>query len=121
MDDDTQTSPPADTSIRSFAVKTAIVAVAFLVSAWIVLGQIETLIDTRLEQLREGAKVRASGTGVLHRLEAFVVELAEPSNDLPPERKARLLAAARTLADRWRPLLAELAVDAGTPPPARPK
>jgi hypothetical protein len=111
--DQTQTSILVDRSIHRFAIKTAIVAVAVTASAWIVLGQLENLIDTRVGQIRSDirAATRVNGKVFWGRLEENIVKAADPSNDLSPERKATLLAAVRTLADRWRPFLAEIAAE----------
>ena len=116
---DTQTSILADPSIHRFAIKTAIVAFACVASAWIVLGELGSLFDTRLVQIR--ADIRAEvrdvtrGSELLRRVEEYLVFATDPSNDLAPERKERLLTAVRILGHRWRPVFMELAT-----PPAAP-
>ena len=117
--DETQTSILADQSIHRFAIKTAIVAVAVTASAGILFAVLDNIIDARVDQIR--AATRVNGKVFWGRLEENIVKAADPSNDLSPERKARLLAAVQTLAERWRPFLSEIAVDTSRPPAAGQK
>lgn len=111
---ETQTSILADPSIHRFAIKTVVIAVAFVASAWILLSVLDDIVETRVKEIPAAAEV--GGKVFLNQLEENIVRAADPSNDLSPERKARLLAAVRILADRWRPFLAEMTTEAGRSP-----
>jgi hypothetical protein len=104
----------ADQSIRRFAIKTAIVAVAVTASGWILGAGLDSLIDARVDQIHRATRI--NGRAFWGQMEENIMKAADPSNDLPPEKKAKLLAAVRTLADRWRPFLAEITADPGRQP-----
>jgi hypothetical protein len=105
---------PKDNSIRTFAIKTAITAGAVVVSGWILIDQLDSVVDARITEIRETMKFQPRV--FWPRLEEDIEKAADPSQDLPPERKAKLMAAIRVLVDRWKPLLAEVSADVSSPP-----
>jgi hypothetical protein len=55
------------------------------------------------------------GSNFWAKIEADLEKLADPKNELPPEKRKKLLTQIKTLADRWRPFVVEAlsVVDAG--------
>ena len=100
-------------SIKSFAIKTAIVAGAIVVSIWVTLDHVDDLIDNRVDQITMAMSsvTKFQPREFWPRLEANIEKAADPSNDLSPERKAKLEAAIRILRARWKPLLDDLVSD----------
>jgi hypothetical protein len=108
---DEATSPAADMRlgpIGQFAVKTVIIAAAIVVSAWIML---DDFADRRMQQIERSLRSATSlgGRQFWAKLENQLDQLADPKSDLPPEKKAKILAQIKVVADRWRPLLLEAA------------
>jgi hypothetical protein len=106
----------ADGSIRTFVVKTAIIALAAVVAIGILLTMVNNMVEQRIDQLRlTVAEITHEAAFRPQRfwpkLEADIEKAAAPSNDLSPERKAKLMAAIRILIDRWGPLLAEASAE----------
>lgn len=101
-------NPPAPNPLALFLIKTAIVCAATIIAGTVILDNLTEMVDNRIQQLR--AEIRASaqvsGLRTLARMETVLDGLADPSNDLSPERKEKLLSDIRILADRWRPFLA---------------
>ena len=95
--------------IGQFAAKTLIVAVVAVASLSILLFQLDNVLSTRIGQLTQEIRsaTKVNGHVVWLKLEQDLEKAADPANDLPPERKVKLLAAIRTLSDRWGPFLAE--------------
>ena len=120
-----KTSVLMDRSMHQFVAKALVIAIVSVISAWIMFGFLDDFADTRIRQLR--ADLRAisrnnTGRAFWTRLEENIVQAADASNDLPPERKAKLLAAVRTLAERWRPFVSEItAADPNHSPPMQQK
>jgi hypothetical protein len=114
---------PNYSALRNFAIKTVIIAAAVVVSAWIVLEQLDSVLDARVAQITAAVHdvARFRPKEFWPRLEADIEKAADPSNDLSPERKAKLEAAIRVLVDRWRPVLAALSDDSSSAPAAGQK
>ena len=111
---DETTSQAADMRIRpigQFLIKTVIVAVAIVVSAWIMLDVLDDFADRRMQQFERTLRSATSlgGRQFWTKLENQLEELADPKADLPPEKKQKILAQIKVISDRWRPFLQEAA------------
>jgi len=97
--------------IGQFAAKTAIVTAAILVAGWVALDYVDDMVSRRMEQLELALKPVTSlgGRQFWSRLEAELDRRAAPAADIPPEKKRKLLAQIKIIADRWRPFLTEAA------------
>src|ERR1700687_3397888 len=85
-------------SIGRFVLKTVIVSIAVTVSI-IVIGN---AMLTRLEDSFDEA-MRYGGRKILIKLEAVLDKAADPSVDMSPEQKKKILADIRAIAKKWRP------------------
>jgi hypothetical protein len=92
--------------IIQFAIKTLIVAGVSLWSISYVLTQIEESIDSRVNQIK-ATLGSATGREFWTRIEKELDRLADPQNDLTPEKKQRILLQIRTVVNNWRPLVLE--------------
>lgn len=117
-------------SIKQFAIKTAIVSAAIVISLWLTLDHLDELIDQRISQIDyRVSQITMAMSGVTKfkprefwpRLEANIEKAADPSNDLSPERREKLIAAIRVLRERWKPFLDELVADSKSEPETRHK
>jgi hypothetical protein len=110
--------------IGQFAVKTAIVAGAIIVSAWIMLDILDDFADRRMQQFERTLRSATSlgGRQFWSKLENQLEQLADPRSDLPPERKQKILAQIKVISERWRPFLMEAAatIEGETKQPAKP-
>jgi hypothetical protein len=109
---DETTSRPAEGSlgpIGQFLIKTVIVAAAIVVSAWILLDVLDDFADRRMQQVERTLQsyTKLGGRQFWTKLENQLDQLADPRSDLPPEKKAKILAQIKVVADRWRPFLRE--------------
>jgi hypothetical protein len=97
--------------IGLFLIKTVIVSVAIVLSAWILLGVLDDFVTRRMEQVERTVRAATSigGRQFWTKLEAELDKLADPRMDLPPEKKAKILSQIRAVSDRWRPFLTEAA------------
>jgi hypothetical protein len=97
--------------IAQFALKTAIVAVAIVLSAWIMLDVLEGFVTRRVEQLE--ATIRSAtvigGRQFWTNLEEELDKFADPRADISPEKKRKILSEIKVISDRWRPFLSEAA------------
>jgi hypothetical protein len=91
-------------SIGQFAVKVGIVTVALLIGV--------SYIGSTLEgaAARMGATIVSSigvsgGADFWSRLEIILEKQADPARDISLERKEKIVANVRIIADRWRPLI----------------
>ncbi len=135
---DTNESPPQDRTeplrvgpLTQFALKTAIVTVAIVVAMTFLLDSVFANLNTVLRQNIEivRADVRAltnlkgkfGGRDVWNKLETELERAADPKNEIAPERKKKILANLRIVADRWRPVVVEVTdIIAGPPAPNAP-
>ena len=83
--------------VRTFTIKVAIAT--FIVAGGIALATVVTAQSIR----HQIAETKIGGRAFWTKVEQQIVDAAKPEHDLPPERKARLLNALRTIVDRWRP------------------
>jgi len=99
--------------IGQFATKAVIVAVLVAATGWVLLDQLDSVIGARIDELNAQihAATRVGGAAFWSRLETNVERAADPSNDLSPERKAKLAAAIHTLVERWGPLVVATSTD----------
>ncbi len=100
-------------SIQNFAIKTGIVAITVVASLLIVFAQLDSMIDERVDQIKIAlnSATKFQPREFWPRLEMNIERAADPSNDLSPERKAKLVTAIHALRDRWKPILNELFSD----------
>jgi hypothetical protein len=108
------TSPAIDSGlgpIGVFLIKTVIVSVAIVMSAWIMLGVLDDFATRRMQQLEQTLRTATSlgGRQFWTKLEGELDKLADGRTDLPPEKKAKILAQIKAVSDRWRPFLTEVA------------
>jgi hypothetical protein len=111
---DETTSRPAEGSlgpIGQFLIKTVIVAAAIVVSAWILLDILDDFADRRMQQVQQTMQsyTKLGGRQFWTKLENQLDQLADPKSDLPPEKKAKILAQIKVVADRWGPFLRQAA------------
>jgi hypothetical protein len=101
----------------------AIITAAIVVSAWIMLDILDDFADRRMQQFERSLRSATSlgGRQFWAKLENQLDQLADPKSDLPPEKKAKILAQIKVVADRWRPLLLEAAsaVEGDAPKPQK--
>lgn len=109
-------------STGSFAVKTLIVAFAALMCIWLGSDIVFTKLEDTLSRLmdRQVARVISQisnqvqsatlrgGREFWAKLERELEAAADPKNDIPVEKKQKLLAEIRAISDRWRPFLVEV-------------
>jgi hypothetical protein len=97
--------------IGQFALKTAIVAVAIVLSAWIMLDVLEGFATRRMEQLETAMRSATviGGRQFWTKLEDELDKLADPRTDISPEKKRKILSQIKVISDRWRPFLSEAA------------
>ncbi len=97
--------------IGQFAVKTVIIAGVTVVSAWIMLDVLDDFADRRMQQFERTMRSATSlgGRQFWTKLENQLDQLADPKSDLPPEKKQKILAQIKVVADRWRPFVQEAA------------
>lgn len=104
--------------LGEFAVETAIVSVAIVLSGWIMLDILDDFATRRMQQM--DAAVRSiGGRQFWTKLEEELDKFADPRRDISPEKKQKILSQIRAISDRWRPFLNEAASSiAGEPGPA---
>ena len=91
-------------AVTMFAVKACIVAVVISAATiftvdWIISDVSEALANTPLgDTLRGGPKFWG-------KIERELDRAADPANDLPPERKQKLINDVRVIVQRWRPFV----------------
>jgi hypothetical protein len=106
------TSPAPDAGlgpIGLFLIKTVIVSAAIVLSAWILLDVLDGFATRRMQQLEQSIRSATSlgGRQFWTKLEGELDKLADGRTDIPPEKKAKLLAQIKAVSDRWRPFLQE--------------
>jgi hypothetical protein len=119
------TSPALDAGIGPiglFLIRTVIVSAAIVLSAWILLDVLDGFATRRMQQLEQSIRSATSlgGRQFWTKLEGELDKLADGRTDIPPEKKAKLLAQIKAVSDRWRPFLQEATAaiegDANKPP-----
>ena len=109
--------------IGLFLIKTVIVSVAIVLSAWILLDVLDGFATRRMEQLERTVRTATSigGRQFWGKLEGELDKLADPRMDLPPEKKEKILSQIRAVSDRWRPFLldAAAAIEGDAPNPKK--
>lgn len=97
--------------IAQFALKTAIVAVAIVLSSWIMLDVLEGFVIRRMEQLETTIRSATviGGRQFWTKLEDELDKIADPRTDISPEKKRKILSQIKVISDRWRPFLSEAA------------
>jgi hypothetical protein len=102
---------PTEGGIGQFALKAAIVigliAGTAVISAALLLPKIERIIvnaQARVQQL-----TKFGGHEFWTKAERELARAAEPTSDLTPEQKRRILSQINVIVERWRPFVAEIA------------
>jgi hypothetical protein len=93
--------------LGQFVFKTAIVAGAILLSAWIMLDMLDDFATRRMQQLDTTIRSAFGGRQFWTKLEDELDRLADPRNDLSPEKKQKILSQIKIISTRWRPFLVE--------------
>jgi len=106
--------PPAQATANStvgplgqFVFKTAVVAGAILLSAWIMLDMLDDFASRRMQQLDTTIRSAFGGRQFWTKLEDELDRLADPRSDLSPEKKQKILSQIKIVSERWRPFLVE--------------
>jgi hypothetical protein len=106
--------PPAQATANStvgplgqFVFKTAVVAGAILLSAWIMLDMLDDFASRRMHQLDTTIRSGFGGRQFWTKLEDELDRLADPRSDLSPEKKQKILSQIKVISGRWRPFLLE--------------
>jgi hypothetical protein len=127
MDMDVTTEPASKGAgshfgpIAQFAIKTAIVCAAIIVSGFIMLDYLDDFATRRIEQMDAAIRplTKLGGKQFWSRLEDELDRQADPQSDLSPEKKRKILSQIKIISDRWRPFLSEasssIAGDANPP------
>jgi hypothetical protein len=102
---------PTEGGIGQFALKAAIVigliAGTAVISAALLLPKIERIIvnaQARVQQL-----TKFGGHEFWTKAERELARAAEPTSDLTPEQRRRILSQINVIVERWRPFIAEIA------------
>jgi hypothetical protein len=97
--------------IGQFALKTAIVSVAIVLSVWVVLDVLDGFATRRMQQLESTIRTATAvgGRQFWTRLEDELDKMADPRTDISPEKKRKILSQIKVISDRWRPFLSEVA------------
>ena len=112
--------------IGQFAIKSLVVVVAAVVLLSFAFSLLQGFVDVAVQ--RAVAEVSASidarlnapigGATFWATVEKVIADQADPKSDIPSEKKRKIVAEIRAIADRWRPFLEEIsAAVAGTPAP----
>jgi hypothetical protein len=95
--------------IRPFAMKAGIVLVAVVVGVYFVTQQLQRLAEVAAYNVQTSLRqATAGGVEFWSPIEINLARLADPSNDVAPEKRARQLREIRTVVDRWRPFVTEI-------------
>lgn len=109
-------------AIKLFAIKAAITGAVAAAVFWFVLVAIDDIVGERINRVDQMVSARldraqamartiiaeSSGVGGRKfwlRIEHAIEDLADPKNDLSPEKKEKLLKEIDTISNRWRPFL----------------
>jgi hypothetical protein len=98
-------------SLGQFSLKCAIAALVGTLAVMLLLLLIGFVAESRLRHARPSAQQIALV------VETLISRAADPDSDLSEQRKQRILADMRTIADKWRPFLNELSDILGRPVP----
>jgi hypothetical protein len=97
--------------LRQFTLKALIVigliAGASLLSAALLTSRIERLVENTEAKMQQYTKV--GGAQFWAKVQGELERAADPGNDVPPEKKRKLLSQIHVLVERWRPFMAEIA------------
>lgn len=96
-------------SIGQFAIKTATVAVAVIITFGVAVLLVDSFVEARIEQLQAtiNASTKIGGKQFWSKIEDELEKQSDPKADLSPEKKQKLLAQIRVLSNRWRPFIQE--------------
>ena len=106
--------------VIQFAIKTAIVAVAVVLSITYLISYVDELAQIRIQEFRATtvqelrAATRFGGREFWTKIEHEIERMAAPESDLPPEKKKKILAEIKVISDRWRPFVSELSTVVGS-------
>jgi hypothetical protein len=108
--------------IALFAAKALIVIVLSAIAVIYASSFIAANVDRAAEriQTRFTQAVKIGGREFWSKLENSLAQAAEPHNDMPEEKKQKLLADLRTITTRWRPFVVEVGRLFAEPPASPP-
>ena len=95
----TQTDEPHKDRLFEFVIKTCIVGIVISACTIFTAGWIIGSIEDSIHDLRIG------GPQFWTKIERELDRAADPSSDLPPERKQKLINDVRMIVARWRPFI----------------
>ena len=109
-------------ALTQFAIKTAIITAAFIVGITFitrsVFSNLNLVLRENIEIVRADIQSfkKMGGKDFWNKLEHELERAAQPRQEIPPERKAKMLANLRIISDRWRPVILEVSdIVMGTP------
>ena len=97
-------------SIGQFAIRTAIVVAAVIITFGVALLLVDSFVEARIEQLQATIKAstKIGGKQFWSKIEEELEKQSDTKADLSPEKKQKLLAEIRVLSNRWRPFIQEV-------------
>lgn len=98
--------------ILSFAIKTCIVGVVIYACAVLTTDTILELVNDSIHSVHIG------GAPFWQKIERELDRAADPSSDLPPKKKQKIINDLRILVARWRPVIEAIQGDTAKPAPA---
>jgi hypothetical protein len=93
--------------LAQFAVKTAIVCGAIILSGWIMLDMLDDFASRQMQQFDTTIRSAFGGRKFWTKLEDELERLADPRFDISPEKKQKILSEIKIISERWRPFLDE--------------
>jgi len=104
-------SPRGHGGLGQFTLKALIVigliAGGFILSAALLAQRIERIVENTEAKMQQYTKV--GGAQFWENLERELGRAADPTNEIAPEKKRKLLSQIHVLVERWRPFMAEIA------------
>jgi hypothetical protein len=103
-------------SLGQFTAKAAVAGFISFVLAWLmsdlVISKIDDVVERRLKALDKRIETMLPGPGSGKTfwviLEREFERAADPKNDLPPEKKQKIVSDIRAASAKWRPFLADV-------------
>ncbi len=103
--------------IRRFAIKCGIVTAMIVFGGFLLTFQLAAVLDGAVHSFQRSF-THVGGSQFWSRLDKELANAADPKNDMPAERKQKLLANIHILVDRWQPFIAEAERAFSTPAPS---
>jgi hypothetical protein len=100
--------------ILSFAIKTCIVGVVIYTCA---VFTTDAILESVNDTIHSVKSVRIGGAPFWEKIEHELDRAADPSSDLPPEKKQKIINDLRIIVARWRPVIEAIQGDTAKPAP----